>query len=261
MSSFTDKFTIIDNQQAKVNATLDLIQKRLDSQDADMVSFKKECAAAPVAPASGAASSGGPARRPPVARVGGTDLPRRDAAGRRDRPDDARTKVFFKGFPAEIPRRLLAAWFDRLYALTDKEAGVERHIGSNSSFAVSFPSAEGAKRFMDQVRDDFLPLEYLYHDTPATIKMEPQYRDSVYGKAISSVWNLFSKHILNKSTEARPISFLVDTDRGRLRAEVDDEVWLLATIDKGVLVFNPPGLAAIGFSAVQREAALRDFVA
>lgn len=183
------------------------------------------------------------------------------ATDRRDQPDISRAKVFFKGFPGEIPRRLLTTWFDRLYDLTAKEPGVERHIGSNSSFAVSFPSADGAKRFMDQVRDSDLSLDYNHRGTVATIKMEPQYRASAYGKALSSVWQLFTNHFKDQSTAEDPLLLLVDTDRGRFRAEINDEIVLLAHVDKGALVLNRAGMDVVGFSAEDCAAIRRDFVA
>jgi hypothetical protein len=261
MSSLSNQFALLINRQAEVDDTLKRIQAQIDSQSADLVTLKKERATSPTVPASGAASSGGVGRPPPAARVGGSVPPRRVATDRRDQPDTSRAKVFFKGFPGEIPRRLLTAWFDRLYDLTAKEPGVERHIGSNSSFAVSFPSADGAKKFMDQVRDSDLSLDYTHRGTVATIKMEPQYRASAYGKALSSVWQLFTNHFKDQSTAEDPLLLLVDTDRGRFRAEIKDEIVLLAHVDKGVLILDRVGMEAVGFSAEAGAAIRQAFVA
>lgn len=261
LAGFADKFTNISKHQDQVDVTLIAIQAQLNTQAAKLVAFEEEQSASPAVPASGASGSGGSARPPHFARVGGSVPPRRSDSGSRGPPDDSRTKVFFKNFPAEIPRRLLTAWFDRLYDLTDKEPGVERHIGSNSSFAVSFPSAGGAKNFMDQVRDDGLSLGYCHRGATTTIKMEPQYRTSVYGKALATVWKHFSDHCTAANTEESPITLLVDTDRGRFRADINDTIVLLAHVDKETLVFNAAGLDAIGFSDAYSAAVRRDFVA
>jgi hypothetical protein len=117
---------------------------------------------------------------------------------------------------------------------------------------------------MDQVRDDDLSLEYNHRGVPAIIKMEPQYRSSVYGKALATVWQHFTDHVNGASTVESPIKLLVDTDRGRFRADINDTIVLLAHIDKvdkKTLVFNAAGLDAIGFSDAYRAAVLRDFVA
>jgi hypothetical protein len=177
-------------------------------------------------------------------------------------PDgSSRTKVFFKGFPIAIPRRLGVAWFEALYDKTNKEAGLQLHIGSNTSFAVSFPSADAAKRFSDQVRDDGLSLNYVHRGGNTTILMEQQYRSSVFGKAISSVWKIFSEHCTKTSTVESPLRLIYETNRGRIRAEMDDEVLLLGHIHDDLLVLNRANLDAVGFSLQDIEAISSAFVA
>ncbi len=150
-----------------------------------------------------------------------------------------------------------------LYQKTDREDGLVRHIGSNNSFAVSFPSASGAKRFMDQVRDDSLSLQFLHRGTSTStiIALEPQYRTSAYGKALSSVWKPFSDHIKATDSDDVPMGLVVDTDRGRFRAEVGDDIHLLAFISNGALELCDVGLTAIGFPDSKRAEVIRDFVA
>ncbi len=205
---------------------------------------------------------------PAFARAGGGSRLHMGAASLRDTTIDGRTKVFFKGFPTAIPKRLLTAWFDALYERTGKEPGLERHIGSQTSFAVSFPSAEGAKRFMDQVSaadaEDHITLDFKHRDSSTHIKMEPQYRSSVYGKALASVWKAFSGHIdgiNNNMEDVRNLRLIMETDRGRIRVETEDEVLLLAHIHEGALILNPEGLDDIDFPAAARTGVLRDFVA
>ena len=206
----------------------------------------------------GRLSSLGP---PPFSRVGGGGSSRPSAAGT---PDEQRTKVFFKNFPAAIPRRLGVAWFDALYAKTDKEPGVEHHIGSQSSFAVSFPSPEGAKRFMDDVRSKNLELSYtLRGEGATTISMEPQFRPpTLFGKTMSSVWPIFTKHFKDAAaSETDQRRLLFDTHRGRIRAEVDDVVVQLGHIQDGALILHQGGLVAAGFSPADILAIERAFVA
>lgn len=262
---FNDKFAVADDKNAQIDATLIRMQEQLDAQAAaterSFAALQRVPPAPSGWPAPGASGASGSAQPPPFTRVGGDARPLRGSAGNRNPPDGSRSKVFFKGFPAEIPRRLLTSWFDTLYNLTDKEAGLERHIGSNKAFAVSFPSAAGAKRFMDQVRTDALSLDYLHRGVTTTIKMEPQYRSSEFGKALASVWPLFDTAVSDFSTAAKPVKLLVDTDRGRFRAEVEDEILLLAHIDGDSLILNEGGISAIGFSAAARAGVVRDFVA
>jgi hypothetical protein len=169
-----------------------------------------------------------------------------------------------KNFPAAIPRRLGVAWFDALYAKTDKEPGVEHHIGSQSSFAVSFPSPEGAKRFMDDVRSKNLELSYtLRGESSTTILMEPQFRPpTLFGKAMSSVWPIFTKHFKDADdTEADHLRLLFDTHRGKIRAEVGDLVVQLGHIHEGALILNQSGLDTVGFSPADILGIERAFVA
>jgi hypothetical protein len=260
---FDQKFAATDTINAKFDATLVRMQNQLDAQaEATAKSFAALQLTPRVPdgwPAPGAsASSGGLRPPPPAARAVGVARPVRGSADEADR-----TKVFFKGFPADIPKRILTTWFDSLYQKTDREPGLDRHIGANCSFAVSFPTAAGAKRFMDQVRDNSLSLEFFHRGSPIAtiIKMEPQYRTSAFGKALSSVWKPFSAHIKATSSAAIPMELIVDTDRGRFRAEVGEDIHLLAFISNGTLELCDVGLTAIGFPAAARAEVIRSFVA
>ena len=90
VTSFENKFIAYDARAAKVDATLANIIERLDASE------KRPPLPALGAP-SGSSSSHGPAKAPAGSRS------RPSAAGT---PDEQRTKVFFKNFPAAIPRRL-----------------------------------------------------------------------------------------------------------------------------------------------------------
>jgi hypothetical protein len=232
------KFSAVDSSIARVNASLAGLTARLDSLE--------HGGAAPAASGSGPAPAAGGARAPPFSRVGVGAPSRHSAAGS---DSDARTKVFFKNFPTAIPKRIGVAWFDALYAQTNKEPGVERHIGAQTSFAVSFPSAAAAKRFMDDVRDRNLELSFSARGAaPTTIKMEPQYISSLYGKAMATVWKTFNTHFEAMSTDNDQIRLIFETSRGKIRAEMGDQVLDLAHILDDKLHLNRANLDAVGFS-------------
>jgi hypothetical protein len=261
MTAFTSKFSEIAVNATQVDVSLSAINARLDAQAADLAALKADRGGQ----SSSASAGPGPtvfARAPPFSRVGGGRSSRPSAAGTRD---EQRTKVFFKNFPAAIPKRLGVAWFDALYAKTDKEPGVEHHIGSQTSFAVSFPSPEGATRFMDDVRAKNLKLSYtLRGEDPTTILMEPQYKPpTLFGKAMSSVWDLFTDHFAEAAkTEVNHLRLLFDSHRGKIRAEVGDLVVQLGHIQPdGELFLDRGGLDSVGFSSADILAIKQAFVA
>jgi hypothetical protein len=261
MSAFTTKFGEITMNSTRVDASLTSIHARLDAHAADLAALNAGRGAHP----SSASSGPGPtvfARAPPASRVGGGRSSHPSAAGTHD---EQRTKVFFNKFPAAIPRRLGVAWFEALYAKTNKEPGVEHHIGSQSSFAVSFPSPEGATRFMDDVRSKNLELSYtLRGGEPTTILMEPQYKPpTLFGKAMSSIWPFFTKHFEDAAdTDDDHLRLLFDSHRGRIRAEVGELVVQLGHIQQdGALYLDQGGLDIVGFSAADILAIKGAFVA
>ncbi len=94
--------------------------------------------------------------------------------------------------------------------------------------------------------------------------MEPQYKPpTLFGKAMSSVWDIFTDHFAEAAkTEVNHLRLLFDSHRGKIRAEVGDRVVQLGHIQPdGELFLDRGGLDSVGFSSADILAIKQAFVA
>jgi hypothetical protein len=191
---------------------------------------------APSAP-SGSAAGTGPGAGAPRGRSSG---PRRSHVNDAHLPmaTNVKVKVLALGFKRELPRAALEKHWNKVKGQCPEEvvAGCTLLAGSGKAYAVAFPSTGAAAAFVRYLAAH--GIDTTWKGSKDLVATKINYRadkspeEQAVGKLFAPFFLRVRKAVMASPNWHKSYRYYVDTKKGRLRVESEEDIWTLCTLDK-----------------------------
>jgi hypothetical protein len=248
--------TKMDSIRTDNTAAMASLSQKVDlhkqEADARLVALERAVASALPGPAParwpqlGTASSSASASRSAAAAMGDGGGSTRDAVqqgGNRQNYQnsqnsnkDKKVKVLALGFTREMPRAAFAKHWDKVKSGCPPAlvANTSLLASTGKAYSVLFPTAASATSFTRHLRDKVVDTTWQSTKDPAPLQInyrtEKTPEELRIGKLFSPFYLKVKAAVLNSGTWHDSYRFYLDTRRGLLRVESDEEVWTLFTL-------------------------------